>query len=71
MTTTAKLMLAMTMLGMLGGCVASAQPQLTAYQRNVGPGSSLSGVPSTSDGSLGRPGDPVVAGVSSAGPITR
>ena len=66
-----KLLAAMTLTGALGGCMASSQPQLTAFQRNVGPGSSASGVPFSADGSVGRPGDPIVPGVSSAGPSAR
>ncbi len=67
-----KLMFAITITGLLTGCMASTQsPPLTAFQSNSGPGSSASGVPSTSSGSVGRPGDPIVPGVTSAGPITR
>jgi hypothetical protein len=61
---------AVTLSGLLAAC-ASPTPPLTAYQRNVGPGSGAFGVPSTTDGSVGRPGDPLVPGVSAAGPITR
>ena len=72
MKTTSKLMFAITITSLLAGCMASTQsPPLTAFQSNTGPGSSASGAPFTASGSVGRPGDPVVPGVTSAGPIVR
>ena len=72
MKTPSKLMFAVAVMGLLASCMASTQsPPLTAFQSNSGPGSSASGVPSTASGSVGRPGDLVVPGVTSAGPIVR
>jgi hypothetical protein len=72
MSVTGRMMLVLTMASVLASCMASTQtPPPTAFQKNVGPGSSADGIPTTANGSVGRPGDPIVPGVSSAGPIVR
>ncbi len=65
------LVLALVATGVIAGCANGLPPQSTAYQRNIGPGSSASGVPTSDSGSIGRPGDPIVPGVSSGGAINR
>jgi hypothetical protein len=58
--------------GLLAACTAATQPPPpTAFQRNVGFGSSAVGTPYTTNGSVGRPGDPIVPGVASASSINR
>ncbi len=57
-----KLMLITLFFNVLSACAASTPPNLTAYQRNVGPGSSVDGRPS-SDVGRGTPGDEDVPGV--------
>ncbi len=52
----------------MGGCMASSQMPLTAFQRNVGPGSTVGGV-AHSDMGRGTPGDEDVPGVSTAGSL--
>ena len=59
-----KLALVALVLAPLGACVGATPPNLTAYQRNVGPGSSVYGNP-TSDVGRGTSGDEDVPGVSS------
>jgi hypothetical protein len=58
----------LTILGasLLSACVASSPPPLTAFQRNVGPGSTVGGI-ATNDQGRGSPGDADVPGVSTAG----
>ena len=70
MQTTAKLILALLATSALAGCMASFQPQPTAYQKNIGPGSSVTGVPTSAEGE-GRPGDMAVPGVSTGRSLTR
>jgi hypothetical protein len=60
------IMSAVLVLSTLAGCDASMQPQASAFQRNVGPGSSVAGLASNVRG-RGSPGDEIVPGVSSAG----
>jgi hypothetical protein len=67
MNTRTRCVLAVAITVQLGGCNSMLQPQATAFQRNVGPGSSVSGRPSN-DGGRGSPGDELVPGVSVAGP---
>jgi hypothetical protein len=53
---------------LLSGCTLPTEPTLSAFQRNVGPGSSVTGIP---DDNKGPPdsGNTRVPGVSSAGNI--
>jgi hypothetical protein len=52
----------------VGGCTLPTEPSLSAFQRNVGPGSSVSGIPDDNKGSPNG-GNTRVPGVSSAGNI--
>jgi hypothetical protein len=67
MNTRTKIALTMAAATLLSGCMTATQPRATAFQRNMGPGSSASGRPSN-DGGRGSPGDEIVPGVSAAGP---
>ena len=60
----AKLALLALVVALPGACATATPPKLTAFQRNIGPGSSVSGLP-TSDVGRGTPGDEEVPGVSS------
>jgi hypothetical protein len=64
--TLTSLMLTALVATLVSGCMASSQLPLTAFQRNVGPGSTVGGVASNDLG-RGRPGDEDVPGVSTAG----
>ncbi len=59
-----KLALLALVVALPGACAAPTPPNLTAYQRNIGPGSSVGGEP-RSDVGRGTPGDEEVPGVSS------
>lgn len=62
-------LLCLAVAAIAGGCTTT-QPSLTAFQRNVGPGSTVTGVPSDSRGTPNS-GDTQVPGVSSAGATLR
>ena len=59
----------MLLAGLLGGCASTTQPTQSALSRNVGPGSSVDGVPRSG---LGPPasGNTIVPGAPAAGPVT-
>ncbi len=62
MSMQAKLALVALVVALPGACTAPTPPNLTAYQRNIGPGSSVGGEP-TNDVGRGTPGDEDVPGV--------
>lgn len=64
MSMRAKLALLALVVVLPGACATATPPKLTAYQRNIGPGSSVTGQP-RSDVGRGTPGDEDVPGVSS------
>ncbi len=63
MNNTMKLMLAALVISLPGACATPTPPNLTAFQRNAGPGSAVGGLP-RSDSGRGTPGDEDVPGVS-------
>ncbi len=63
MNDTMKLALATLVIFLPGACTAPTPPNLTAFQRNAGPGSAVGGSP-RSDSGRGTPGDEDVPGVS-------
>jgi hypothetical protein len=66
MQTIARLTLAAITLGTLSACAPSAP----AFQRNVGPGSTVDGIPSNNMGPVDS-GNTQVPGVSQAGPAAK
>ena len=58
-----KLTLAALVVTLPGACTGSTSPTLTAFQRNIGPGSSVGSTGRTATG-RGTPGDEDVPGVS-------
>lgn len=69
MNTGLKLLFALAVFQVVG-CTTPTQPRFTAFQRNVGPGSTVTGIPSDGHGTPNG-GDTQVPGVSSAGSTLR